>query len=227
MNSVVTWQSALVSSWAQVWSSFLGLVPQILGAILIFAVGLILAYWAKRLVTEVLKVVRLETVSKALGIDEFLKKADIKVDFVGIVGLVVEWLIILIFFLAVVDILGLSAVSQVLANVLSYIPNIFAAALIFGAGYFVAGIVENLVRGALASVDHDAAKPVAKLTRWVVLIVIFFAAIDQLQIARGLIATFFQGLTYTIVLVVGLSLGLGSKDLVAKILNDWYEKVKK
>lgn len=227
MNNIVTWQSALVSSWAQVWSSFLGTVPQILGAIVIFAIGLILAYWAKKLVMEVLKVVKLEMVSKTLGIDEFLKKAEIKVDFVGIVGLVVEWLIILIFFLAVVDILGLSAVSLVLANVLSYVPNIFAAALIFGAGYFVGGIVENLVRGALASVDHDAAKPVSKLTRWVVLIVTFFAAIDQLQIARGLIATFFQGLTYTIVLVVGLGLGLGSKDLVAKILNDWYEKVKK
>src|SRR3990167_5176433 len=111
MNNIVTWQSALVSSWAQVWSSFLGTVPQILGAIVIFAIGLILAYWAKKLVMEVLKVVKLEMVSKTLGIDEFLKKAEIKVDFVGIVGLVVEWLIILIFFLAVVDILGLSAVS--------------------------------------------------------------------------------------------------------------------
>ena len=53
------------------------------------------------------------------------------------------------------------------------------------------------------------------------------AAIDQLQIARNFIATFFQGLTYTIVLVVGLSGGLGAKDLVAKILNDWYEKIRK
>ena len=53
------------------------------------------------------------------------------------------------------------------------------------------------------------------------------AAIDQLQIAQGLITTFFQGLTYTIVLVVGLSVGLGAKDLVSKVLGDWYEKIKK
>ena len=133
----------------------------------------------------------------------------------------------MVFFLAVVDILGLTAVSQVLTRVLGYIPNVFAAALIFTAGFIVAKVADGLVRGALTSVDKDIAKPVGSLARWVILAVSFFAAIDQLQIAQGLIATFFQGLTYTVVLVIGLSVGLGSKDLIAKILNDWYEKISK
>ena len=55
----------------------------------------------------------------------------------------------------------------------------------------------------------------------------FFAAIDQLQIAQGLIATFYQGLTYTIVLAVGLSVGLGAKDLISRVLNEWYDKIHK
>ena len=59
-----------------------------------------------------------------------------------------EWIVILIFFLAVVDILGLGAVSMVLGSVLSYIPNVIAAALIIAVGYLVAGVVEGLVRGA-------------------------------------------------------------------------------
>jgi len=126
----------------------------------------------------------------------------------------------------VVDILGLSAVSSVLAIVLGYIPNVFAAALIVAVGYIVAGIVEGLVRGALVSIDRDIAKPTSKFARWIILIIAVFAAIDQLQIAQGLIATFFQGLTYTIVLVVGLSVGLGAKDLIARVLNEWYDKIK-
>ena len=198
-----------------------------MGAVLIFAIGLVLAYWVKRLVLELTKLIRIEKVSESLGINQFLKKADIKLDVAEIIAVFAQWLIILVFFLTAVDILGLSAVSTVLTQVLSYIPNILAAALIFGAGFFVASLVENLVRGAFASVDHEAAKPVAKFARWLVLVVTFFAAVDQLQIARSLIATFFQGLTYTVVLVVGLAVGLGAKDLVAKILNDWYEKVKK
>lgn len=217
----------MTASWGQVWTSFLGILPQVIGAIVVFAIGLLLAYWVKRLVLEVLRLIKFEKFSKSSGIDKYLEKAEIKLNLAEVFATVAEWIIILVFFLAVVDILGLSVVSRVLTHVLGYIPNVIAAALIFGAGYIIAGLADGLVRGALASVDHDAAKPVGRLARWVILIVAAFAAIDQLQIARNLIATFFQGLTYTIVLVVGLSVGLGAKDLVAKILSDWYEKIRK
>jgi hypothetical protein len=197
------------------------------GAIVVFAIGLILAYWAKRLIVEVLRIAQVERLSKSAGVESYLQKADIRMSFIELLGTLVEWIVILVFFIAVVEILGLSIVSQVLFNVLAYIPNVIAAMLIFAAGYIVGGLVDGLVRGALASIDHDVAKPLGRLARWLIIVVAFFAAIDQLQIARGLIATFFQGLTYTVVLVVGLSVGLGAKDLVSKVLSDWYEKIRK
>lgn len=225
LNAFSSWQSALLASWGQVWTSFLGFLPSLLGAIVVFAIGLILAFWAKRLVVELFRLVKIEKLAQSAGVDKYLAKADIKFTFTELIGTLVEWLVILVFFLAVVDILGLGIVSNVLTSVLGYIPNVIAAALIFAAGFIVAGLADGLVRGALASVDHDVAKPIGRLARWVILLVAFFAAVDQLQIARGLISTFFQGLTYTVVLVVGLSVGLGAKDLVAKILDNWYEKI--
>ncbi|OGM29533.1 hypothetical protein A2630_00885 [Candidatus Woesebacteria bacterium RIFCSPHIGHO2_01_FULL_44_10] len=227
MNTLSAWQSALLASWAQVWASFLGILPNLLGAIVLFIVGLLLAAWAKRLVVGLFKLVKLEKLTTSAGVESYLNKAEIRLSFIELMGSLVQWLVILVFFLAVVDLLGLTVVSQVVVTVLGYLPNVIAAALIFAAGYIVAGLVEGLVRGALASVDHDVAKPVSALSRWVILLVAFFAAVDQLQVAQGLINTFFQGLTYTLVLVVGLSVGLGSKDLVSKILSDWYAKIKK
>lgn len=227
MSSLANWQSAILVSWTEVWTSFLGILPSILGAIVVFAIGLILAFWAKRLVVEALKLVRFEKLTKSAGVDRYLDKADIKLSFVELLGTIVEWIVILIFFLAVVEILGLSVVSQVLLGVLGFIPNLIAAILIFAAGYIVGGLVDGLVRGALASIDHDIAKPLGRTAKWVIILIALFAAIDQLKIARGLVATFFQGLTYTIVLVVGLSVGLGAKDLISKILRDWYDRIHK
>ena len=189
-------------------------------------VGLILAYWAKYLLVKFLKLVRLEKLSSMAQLDKYLAKAEIKFGFVELLGILVQWLIILVFFLAFVEILGLTVVSQAILKVIGYLPNVISAALILAAGYLVAGAVDGLVRGFFISVDHAVAKPIGKLSRWIVLLVAFFAAVDQLQIAQGLAAAFFQGLTYTIVLVVGLAVGLGAKDLVAKILNEWYEKIR-
>jgi hypothetical protein len=202
-------------------------LASLLGATVIFIVGLILAYWVKKLIVGFLRVVKVDKLSADYGIEEFLKKAEFKTSFVEIIGTVFEWIIILVFFLAAVEILGLEGLSRVLMGVLSYVPNIIAAALILAFGYLIAGAVAGLVRSALMSVDHDIAKPLGSFTRWLIIVLAAFAAIDQLQIAQGLVDVVYQGLTYTVVLSIGLAVGLGSKDVVSKILNDWYEKIKK
>lgn len=227
MNNLSVWQTALVSSWSQVIGSFILVIPTVIGAIVVFAIGLILAYWAKKLAIDGLRALKTENFLKSSGVDSYLAKADIRITFIELIGTILQWIIILIFFIAVVDILGLSVVSEVLTRVIGYIPNVLAASLIFAAGYMVAGLVDALVRGALASIDHQVARPIGRLARYVIILIAFFAAVDQLQIAQGLIVTFFQGLTYTLVLVVGLSIGLGAKDLVSKLLMDWYERLKK
>ena len=218
---------ALTDSWAEVWTAFLRVLPEILGAIVIFIIGIIVAYWVKRIIVGFLKLIKFDKITKPAGVEKYLRKADIKLSFNDLLGAIFQWLIILIFFLAAVDVLGLSAVSQMLFGILGYVPNIIAATLIFAAGYIVANVVDGLVRGSLVSIDHEAAKPLGRLARWLVLVIAFFAAIDQLQIAQGLVSVFYQGLTYTVVLAVGLSVGLGARDLVARMLNDWYERIKK
>lgn len=227
MNFWLSWQQALLEAWQPIWSSFIGFLPTFFGAVIVFVIGLLVAHWARRLVESILKAVGFQELAKKIGAENFWKKAEIKMTTIQIVGALVKWFIILVFFIAAVDILGLTAVSTVLTVFLGYIPNVISAALIFAVGFFVANLVEGLVKGALATVDHEAAKPVGKLSRWVVLVVAFFAAISELKVAQGLTETFFTGLTWTIVLAVGLAVGLGAKDVVAKMLGDWYDKLKK
>lgn len=227
MGLLQTWQGAIIYSWNQVWNSFMAFLPSFIGAVLVFIIGLFIASWARRVVEELLKVFKFDLLSNRSGLSAFLKKAEIKLSALEIVGELVRWLLLLVFFIASVEILGLEVVARVLYQVLGYVPNVIAAAFIFGIGFFIANIVEGLVRGAFASVDHEAAKPVGRLARWVVLVVAFFAGVDQLKIAPRLMDTFFQGLTYTLVLVFGLSIGLGAKDFVAKLLDDWYKKLHK
>ncbi len=226
MNTLRTWQVALIDSWQQVWNSFLSVLPNILGAILIFIIGLIIAYWLKQIIVKLFENLDLEKFSKSTGLENYLKKAEIDLSLSELVGVLVEWVVIFVFFLAAVDILGLESVSRVLVDVLGYIPNIFAAAFIIAAGYIISRLVDGLVRGAVASVDLDLARLLGKFARWLIVVSAVFAGISQLEIAQEIINIFFQGLTYTIVLAVGLSFGLGAKDVVSRALSDWYDKIK-
>lgn len=222
-----TWQEAVLVSWNRVWSSFVTFIPSFIGAVVVFVIGILIAAWMKRIVESLLGSIKFDELSRQAGFEGFLKRADIRVRASELIGEVVRWLLILVFFVATVEILGLAIVSTALTAILAYVPSVLAAALVLGAGFLIANLVDGLVRGAFATISHEAARPVGRLARWVVLVVAFFAAVDQLKIAPALVDTFFQGLTWTLVLVVGLSVGLGAKDLVGKVLEDWYKKLQK
>jgi hypothetical protein len=207
------------------WSLVLGASLKLFWAFVIFAVGLILGSWVYVLSKKLFNFIKVEKLSRTVGIDNFLKKAEIEFNLADLLALILRWLVVLVFFLSALDTLGLSSISQVLLSILNYLPNIVAAVFVFVLGYLVANLVEKLIKGAVVSFDKNIASPISVFSRWLILVITAFAALDQLKIAQTLINTFFQGLTYTFVLAVGLSLGLGAKDLVSRVLNDWYDKL--
>lgn len=161
------------------------------------------------------------------GLDKFLKKADLDIDTVGLISQAAKWFVILVFFTASTNILGLTAISGVVNSLLSLVPKIITATLIIAVGAFVANLTEGLVKGALATVDHQQSKSLARLAKFLVMLIAVLAGINELEIAQNLVTIFFQGLTWTVTLAVGLAVGLGGKDLVSQVLKDWYEKLKK
>lgn len=227
INIVQMFESALLGSWNGVWLPVAAVLPRIVGAVILFSLGLLVANWVKRLISKALMLIGFEKLSRLAGVDRYLKRIESKLTFSDILAVFFEWVLVLVFLLASTEVLGLTVVSTVAAQVLDYVPNILAAALIFAVAFYIAKLVGALIVSVVAGIDRSIAKPAGNLAKYLILIVGFFAAIDQLKIAQSLVTTFFQGLTYTIVLVVGLSVGLGAKDLVSKVLSDWYERVKK
>jgi len=227
MDILTTLQTSFFSAWAQVGSGIINLLASIIGASVIFIITLVVSGWVKKAVEELLKAIQFESLSKTSGFDNFLKRAELKLTATEIFGEFVRWFIILVGFMASVNVLGLQPVVGVLISIIGYIPKVFAAALILGAGFIIGRLVDGLVRGALSTVAHDSARQVGKLAYWAVVVLAFFAALDQLKIAPALTASIFQTISWASALAIGLMVGLGAKDLVSKILLEWYEKIKK
>jgi len=224
--AVSNWQEAVYLAGANILSQFFGFLPNLFGALLIFFFGLILAKWGRTLVVKVLGAVKLDKLIKKLGFAPFLNKADIKVKAEVFLGEVVRWLIIIVFFIASVNILGLTTVSSVLSGLLGYIPRIVSAVLILTIGVLLAGLIEGFIKGAVNQVHQKTSRLLSKVASYLVVIVSTLAAINELGIAQSLINTLFMGVIATLTLGVGLAIGLGAKDLVSKVLTDWYTDFK-
>lgn len=225
--SSVSWQEAFFLALSDILVNVLSYIPTIIGALAVFLIGLIMAKWCKALTIKVLKVVRFSTLVKKFGLEPFLEKAEIKLKAEEILGSIVKWLIILVFFIATINLLGLSTVSVVLNSILGYIPRVISAVLVLTVGVLLAGLIEGVVKGALGQVDVKASRLLAKIASYLVVIFASLAAINELQIAQALISTLFMGFVATLALGIGLAIGLGAKDLVSQVLKEWYEDFKK
>ncbi|OIN90013.1 hypothetical protein COX59_01940 [Candidatus Beckwithbacteria bacterium CG_4_10_14_0_2_um_filter_47_25] len=217
-------QDAIFSAANTILSRFFAFIPVFLGALIIFLFGLVLGKWAKALIIKILAAVKLDQVLRKAGLDTYLDKADIRGKVEVFFGELVHWLIILVFSMAAVNVLGLTAVSAVLNSLLSYIPRIISAVLVLTIGVLLAGLVESLIKGAVSQVDIRISRMLAKIASYLVVVVSAMAAINELGIAQSLINTLFIGVVATLSLGIGLAIGLGAKELVAKMLMDWYGK---
>lgn len=224
---MTTWQDALLLAASNVLTRFFSFLPSLFGALVIFFVGLVLAKWTKALIVKILSAIKLDVLVKKSGIGSYLNKAEIRMRAEVFFGEIVRWLIIIVFFIASVNVLGLTTVSTVLNSLLSYLPRIISAILILTAGVFLAGLVESLIKGAVSQIDVKTSRLLSKIGSYLVVIVTALAAINELGIAQSLINILFIGVITTLSLGLGLAIGLGAKDLVSQLLNDWYSQGKK
>ena len=220
---VQTWTDVIIASLQNLWDGFVAFVPSLIGAVLVFFVGWIIAVALGRLATRILNAIQVDKIFDQLGIMKAVHKAGLEWEFSAFVGWVVKWFLLIAFFLAAADILGLQEVARFLTAVLAYIPNIFVAALILVIAALVSDFLEKLINASIKAAEFTAPKVVGVMVRWAVWIFAFLAVFDQLGIATNLINTFFMGFVAFLAIAGGLAFGLGGQG----VAKEWLEKLSK
>lgn len=204
-----------------------GFVPRLLAAVLLLFVGLIISNWARWLVIKLFQATNLVKLVKGSPVDKFLEKTELRLSMDKLLGGLVKWFSLYGFFIIAANIVGLSALSDLLIGLFSFVPRLIAALLIIILGTLLAGVVESLVKASLSQVSLSSSRLISRITSYIVMLFAVLAAVAQLGIAETFINILFVGVVAMLALAFGLAIGLGAKDLVAKILDEWYSNLKK
>ena len=197
-------------------------VPKILGFLVILIIGWFIASAIAGAVTALLRAVHFNDVARRSGFSGFVEKMGIRRDASGFLADLVKWFIRLIVLVSAFDALGLPAVSQVLEQLLLWIPNLVVALVILVLAGLVANALGSLIRGATAEANlgnPDLLATIARVAVWGFAIVI---AVNQVGIATTLVNTLFMGLVGALALALGLAFGLGGRETAAQMLASWY-----
>jgi hypothetical protein len=106
--------------------AILGALPALIGAIIILVIGFIIAKVLQGIVTRVLQSMGFQGWMESGGIKQFFDRSQTNQTPLSILGRLVFWLVFFIAITMAVDTLGISAISDVLAQFIAYIPQIIA-----------------------------------------------------------------------------------------------------
>lgn len=199
--------------------TLIAFLPNVIMAILVLALGFWFGSVLGRAVAHLVAITRLDKALHRAGLDKVSERAGVHLSMAGFLGGIIKWLVIVAFTIASAEILGLTQITQLLRDILMYIPQVIIAAfaLVIAAlvGDFVARLIEHSARG--VGVKGQFAAQVAK---WSIIIVGgIFPALLHLKIMPGLIEVLFTGVVFAISLALGLSFGLGGRDAAAKAIE--------
>ena len=213
-----TWGDVIVISLQQVWTSVAEFLPRLLGALILFAIGWVVAVAIGKLVEQIVRSLKIDHLLVKLSVHHVWERGGWKTNSGAFVGGLVRWFMIVVFLLAAVNVVGLGQVSDFLAAVVLYIPNVVVAALILVIATVVAEAVERLVRGSVEATGYKGAMA-GTISRWAIWIFALVAALMQLGIATALLQTLVTGLVAMLVLSFGLAFGLGGKEAAADFIH--------
>jgi hypothetical protein len=222
---VSNWFDAVMLSITAALVTFLSFIPAIIGAIIILVVGWIIAGILGRVVTMVLEKVGFERAAARTGVSDFMHRAGVR-DARGsrVIGELVKWFVRLLFLEAAAEAVHLTAITQILNQIVLFIPNLIVALIVLMIGALIARFVGDLVRGSASEMGFTSPNLFATIARVAIIAFAVLIAVNQIGIAATLINTLFGGLVLALALALGLAFGLGGRDTAAQMWQRWYTR---
>lgn len=224
-TEIQDWGDAVFLAVSNTLNTFLSAIPQIIGALLILAIGWILSGILARVVTGLLRRAGADRLMAQHGSGVYGERsAQFKPSIV--VGEIVKWIVRFVFLVAAANVLGMTQVSALLNQVLLWIPNLLVAAVIL----LIAPVLARFVRGAIevgaGQMGFSNATLLGKIAEIAIVAFAVIIAINQIGIAANLVNTLFIGLVAALSLAFGLAFGLGGREVAAQLTQEWYQASK-
>lgn len=220
MVFIQNWGDSITSALLNVGNGVIVFVPKLLFAVVIFAIGWVLAALVEHIVESIFKSIKVDSLLKSAGFEDVMKRAGHNLNSGRFVGSLCKWFIIVIFLMASFDIMNLTQVNIFLGSVVGYLPNVIVAVLILMVSAVVANAMQKLVVASAKSGHIKSAELAGRIVKWAIWIFAVLTALITLGIAPGLIQMIITAIFAGAALAIGLSFGLGGKEVAQK----WIER---
>jgi len=211
---------------AELLARFSEAAPKLLFALLILLIGRIVAGLVRRVVQRVLAGLRVDRLAEQLNDIDLVQRTGMKIQISGVVSQMVFYVLMLGFVIFATDMLGIPAITDMVRDVIDYLPALFSAFVLFLLGLFLADMVRGAVQTTCQSMGIPSAKMIGTAVFYFLFVTIAVSALSQAKISTDFIASNLTVVIGALALAFAVGYGLAARDLVANYIASHYNRNK-
>jgi small-conductance mechanosensitive channel len=223
-KTVNTWGQVFVNSFQQAFSQIIALAPRVLAMAVVLVAGYLVARLVAQLVAALSDRIGLPRAAERGGLVESMKHVGITRSVSGILGQIVFWFLMCVFLMAAFNILELRALSDAMQGVVAYIPRLLVATVVVVIGLLIANFLRGVIATSADRVGISYAERLATGCYYVLALMTFIAAFDQLAIKFALLEQMILIAFGSLAVGLGLAIGLGGREVAGGILAGYYTR---
>jgi mechanosensitive ion channel-like protein len=200
--------------------SLIGFIPNLIGFLVILAIGYLIARVVKTVVAKLLEKVGVDRALHGSQAGQYVERVSPGAHPSRLIGAIAFWFIFIYAIAAAIGALKIPALTNFMANVQNYLPNVVAAVLIFVIGAAVAGAVGGLADRLMG--DTSTGRVARAVGPGLILAIVVFMVLTQLKIAPTIVTATYIALIGMLALAGALAFGLGGREVAADMLRDAY-----
>ncbi|MBU2572952.1 MAG: hypothetical protein KKH28_02600 [Elusimicrobia bacterium] len=227
MNSISDIVYLFLTPVLRIRKEFFNCVHNIAAALIFVIFGLFMARVLSSFVERFLSKIKLDHYTSRIGINEILVRFGFGKSPSYIVGFIVYWTLLAVFFVEAARMLNFDILSVILQRFLvEFVPKIVAAVFIAFGGLLFARFMLGIVQNSAAANNLKGGQALSKIVHFVILIFTTIVAVEQMGIEMKIIRSSFNILFASLGLAFAIAVGLGTKDIARDIIKGMFTENK-
>lgn len=199
-------------------------LPKLVAALGWFIGAWILARLARFAVDRGLRAINFNVLTERAGIDGFLKQGGIESDTTRIFAALVFWLVMFIGFVNAFDALGLTYFTDLLGQVVQFVPKVIVAIVVIAFGTYFAMFIGNSISAYCASAGLKDGELLGRIAQYAIVVFVVLIALDLMNIGGDIVRYSFLIILGGVVFGLALAFGIGGQKAAADLLERWWPR---
>ncbi|MFI1743428.1 mechanosensitive ion channel family protein [Thalassobellus sediminis] len=224
MEKATEFKDIAMESLKAMWLELTKVFPSIIGTIIVLVIGWLITKLVVKIIKKALKIAKANKLDDVLNEIEIVEGKKLNFDTIKIVSTFVKWVMYIMLIIMASDIMNLTMISEQISNLLGYLPQLFAALVIFTIGLVLANLIKKGLKSFFESMDLSGAKIISQIVFFLILIFTSITALNQAGIDTEIITSNITLILAAFLLAFALAFGFGAQKMVGELLKTFYAR---